>query len=58
MSIPQSRWFITSSDPIAAVGDKYDMLYCDQNLCRVNTFERGEDSRCPGCNRTGYVVQP
>lgn len=46
--------------------DAFDMLYCDNAACRVNTFERGgggqgdwRDSRagkCPGCGRFGKLV--
>lgn len=37
---------------------RYEMLYCDNMACRVNTFERGAQSagRCPGCNEPGLVV--
>lgn len=33
--------------------DPYSMLYCDQIRCRVNTFEAGDDSTCPGCGHIG-----
>lgn len=44
--------------------EPYEMLYCDQPRCRVNTFERGDGSddvrgesgRCPGCGRVGEVL--
>jgi hypothetical protein len=41
-----------------ATYDRFEMLYCDNLHCRVNTFERGPQSagRCPGCNDPGIVV--
>lgn len=43
----------------------YQMLYCDNPACRVNTFERGERTeyrnttgRCPGCYKVGKPVDP
>jgi hypothetical protein len=38
--------------------DRFEMLYCDNPRCRVNTFERGAQSagRCPGCNDKGIPV--
>ena len=43
----------------------FDMLYCDQTSCRVNTFEAGdseddlvgEGARCPGCGQVGYDIE-
>lgn len=45
--------------------DKFQMLYCDQAWCRVNTFERGDgtdsvrgiDGPCPGCIRPGIPIE-
>lgn len=40
-----------------ATYDRYEMLYCDNMQCRVNTFERGTgQGRCPGCGEPGIVV--
>lgn len=35
---------------------KYEMLYCDQVSCRVNTFEAGTSGKCPGCEEVGFRV--
>lgn len=46
--------------------DAFDMMYCDNAGCRVNTFERGGGGegdwhdrsarRCPGCGTFGKLV--
>lgn len=39
--------------------DPYEMLYCDDIRCRVNTFERGYPSAaaaCPGCGSRGLPI--
>ncbi len=33
------------------------MVYCDNMQCRVNTFEVGANSTCPGCGRIGFDLQ-
>ena len=43
------------------MSDRFEMLYCDDRWCRVNTFERGDGSDdvrgwvglCPGCRSEG-----
>ena len=45
--------------------DRYQMLYCDNAKCRVNTFERGDgtdsihgtDGLCPGCGSEGEELR-
>lgn len=47
------------------MSEKYQMLYCDNLRCRVNTFERGDgsdyvhgiDGLCPGCGNEGEVIR-
>lgn len=34
----------------------YEMLYCDDAQCRVNTFEAGTQGTCPGCTKPGYEI--
>lgn len=39
--------------------DPFEMLYCDDIRCRVNTFERGRpthEARCPGCDSIGLPI--
>lgn len=33
--------------------ERYEMLFCDRERCRVNTFERGRTGKCPGCDSVG-----
>lgn len=35
---------------------RFEMLYCDNIACRVNTFERGEGGECPACKVLGEVL--
>ena len=47
------------------MSDRYQMLYCDNMKCRVNTFERGDGSDsirgrsgiCPGCGSEGEELR-
>jgi len=39
-----------------AESDRFEMLYCDDVSCRVNTFEAGSNGKCPGCDAVGYRV--
>lgn len=44
--------------------EKFNMLYCDDAGCRVNTFERGDGSddvdgvsgKCPACGSDGIEM--
>lgn len=33
--------------------DPWEILACMTTSCRVNTFDRGNDGRCPACNGMG-----
>lgn len=37
---------------------QYEMMYCDNMQCRVNTFERGVNEVCPGCESVGEPLPP
>lgn len=41
-----------------AMQDPYEMLYCDETRCLVNTFEAGRDGQCPGCHEPGLPIPP
>lgn len=36
--------------------ERFQMLYCDDAKCRVNTFECGASGFCPGCGKPGEVL--
>jgi hypothetical protein len=36
--------------------ERFEMLYCDNVHCRVNTFERGVAGRCPRCHDVGLPL--
>lgn len=53
-----------NGEPTTSPGP-FDMLYCANGSCRVNTFEAGdseddlvgEGARCPGCRLVGFDAE-
>jgi hypothetical protein len=39
------------------MSNPFEMLYCDNLACRVNTFERGASGLCPRCGALGEAVR-